>query len=56
MSAFSAGKKAYGFCDKTGFRYDLKDLVRQFENLRPNGFLVGKDVVDIDHEQLQIGL
>ena len=55
MSAFATGKKAYGYCDRTGFRYPLKDLVRQFENLRPNGLLVGKDMVDIDHEQLQIG-
>jgi hypothetical protein len=55
MSRFAKGSKAYGFCDRTGFRYPLKDLVRQFENLRPNGLLVGKDVVDIDHEQLQLG-
>ena len=55
MSAFAKGSKAYGYCDRTGFRYPLKDLVRQFENRRPNGMLVGRDVVDIDHEQLQIG-
>jgi hypothetical protein len=55
MGSFAKGSKAYGFCDRTGFRYPLKDLVRQFENLRPNGLLVGKDVMDIDHEQLQLG-
>ena len=49
------GKLAYGFSDRSGFRYDLKDLVPQYENLRPNGLLVGKDEVDIDHEQLQLG-
>lgn len=55
MSRHAAGKLAYGFCDRTGFRYPLKDLVRQYENGRPNGLLVGRDVVDIDHEQLQLG-
>ena len=28
--SYSSGRNAYGICDKTGFRYDLKDLV--FEN------------------------
>jgi hypothetical protein len=55
MSNQSTGKYAYGFCDRTGFRYPLKDLVPQIENEVPNGLLVGKDMVDIDHEQLQIG-
>ena len=55
MSRFAKGSKAFGFSDRSGRRYPLKDLVRQFENLRPNGLLVGKDEIDIDHEQLQIG-
>ena len=55
MSSHAKGSKAFGFCDRTGFRYPLKDLVPQYENLRPNGLLVGKDMVDIDHEQLQLG-
>lgn len=55
MSAFAAGKYAYGFCDRTSKRYPLKDLIPQIENRRPNGLLVGKDMVDIDHEQLQLG-
>lgn len=54
MSAFSKGSKAFGFCDRTGHRYPLKDLVEQYENGVPNGMMVGKDMVDIDHEQLQI--
>ena len=49
------GKRAYGFCDRTGFRYPLKDLVPQYENLKPNGLLVGRDMLDIDQEQLQLG-
>ena len=48
-------KKAYGFCDRTGFRYPLKDLVPQFENRRPTGLLVGRNMVDEDHPQLQLG-
>ena len=48
-------KHAFGFCDRTGFRYPLKDLVPQYENEIPTGLLVGKDMVDIDHEQLQLG-
>lgn len=55
MSAFAAGKKAFGFCDRTGFRYPLKDLVRQIEDGRWNGLLVGRDVVDQDQPQLKLG-
>ncbi len=49
------GKYAYGFCDRTGRRYPKKDLVRQIENQRWNGLLVGRDVVDQDQPQLQLG-
>jgi hypothetical protein len=55
MSSHAKGSKAFGFCDRSGFRYPLKDLVPQYENQRPNGLLVGKDMLDIDHEQLQLG-
>ena len=55
MSRFAEGKHAYGFCDMTGFRYKLKDLVPEIVNQRPTGFLVGKDVVDPDQPQLQLG-
>jgi hypothetical protein len=48
-------KHAFGFCDRTGFRYPLKDLVPQYENRKPTGMLVGRDMVDIDHEQLRLG-
>lgn len=49
------GKEAYGFCDRTGFRYPLSDLVQQIENGKPNGQRVGRDMRDIDHEQWKIG-
>lgn len=50
----SAGKKAYGFSDRSGFRYPLNELVDQFENKRPTGMKVGMDELDIDHEQLRL--
>jgi hypothetical protein len=56
MSNYASGKHAFGFCDRTGFRYKLKDLVPQIEAGRPNGMLVGRDVVDKDNPQLQLGL
>lgn len=49
------GKKAFGFCDRTGFRYPLKKLKEQFINGRPSGLMVGEDMLDIDHEQLRVG-
>jgi len=48
-------KLAFGFCDRTGFRYPIDDLVPQYENGIRTGLLVGKDVVDIDHEQWKLG-
>ena len=51
----ASSENAFGFCDRTGFRYPLKDLVPQYKNGKPTGFLVGRDMVDIDHEQLRLG-
>ena len=56
MSCYASGKHAFGFCDRTGFRYKLRDLVPQIEAGRPNGMLVGKDVVDVDNPQWKLGL
>ena len=50
-----SNKNAFGYCDRTGFRYPLDDLVEQYFNQVPSGLLVGKDMVDIDQEQLQVG-
>ena len=55
MSSYAKGKHAFGFCDRTGFRYPLRDLVRQIEDGRWNGLLVGRDVVDQDQPQLKLG-
>ena len=51
MSTYAKGSKAFGFCDRTGLRYPLKDLVYEIENGVRNGLRVGKDVVDPDHPQ-----
>ena len=53
--SYASGKYAFGYCDRTGFRYPKKDLVPQIVNQRPTGLLVGKDVVDEDQPQLQLG-
>lgn len=53
--SYSSGKHAYGFCDKTGFRYPLKDLVWEYKDGRRTGMRVGKDVVDPDHPQNFLG-
>ena len=51
----AAGKYAFGYCDKTGFRYPLKDLVWEYKDGRKTGMRVGKDVVDPDHPQNFLG-
>jgi hypothetical protein len=55
VSTTPKSSRAYGFSDRSGFRYDLKDLVPQYINRKPSGLLVGRDEVDIDQEQLQLG-
>lgn len=53
--SFAKGKYAFGFCDKTGFRYPIKDLVPEYNNGVKTGFLVGRDVVDPDQPQNFLG-
>lgn len=55
MPAYARGSKAFGFCDLTGFRYPLNELVWEIRNGRRSGFRVGKDVVDPDQPQNFIG-
>jgi len=49
------GTKAFGFCDRTGFRYPLSDLVYEVSNGQRTGFRIGKDMVDPDHPQNFVG-
>lgn len=53
--SYARGKYAFGYCDKTGFRYPLADLVPEFSNGVKTGFLVGRDVVDPDQPQNFLG-
>jgi len=55
MSVYAKAKKAFGFCDKTGFRYPLSQLVTEIRNRIPTGFKVGFDVVDPDQPQNFLG-
>tara|TARA_B100000085_G_scaffold273000_1_gene288039 strand:+ start:361 stop:1023 length:663 start_codon:yes stop_codon:yes gene_type:complete len=52
---YARGSKAYGYCDRTGFRYPLKDLIPEVQNGVRTGLLIGKDVVDSDHPQNFVG-
>ena len=48
MSKFATGKWAYGISDRSGFRYRLRDMRREW-----NGLLVGKDEWEAKHPQLE---
>ena len=48
-------KYAYGYCDRTGFRYPLNELVDEFQNGVKTGLRVGRDVADGDHPQNFLG-
>jgi hypothetical protein len=49
-------KYGYGYCDRTGFRYPIADLVEEYVQGNPTGLRVGKDMVDPDHPQNWAGL
>ncbi len=53
--AYAKGSRAFGFCDLTGFRYPLADLVWEIRNGKRTGFRVGKNVVDKDQPQNFLG-
>ena len=48
MAKYAAGKYAYGISDRSGFRYKLSDMIKEW-----NGFMVGKDEYEPKHPQLQ---
>ena len=45
--AFASNKNAYGICDITGFRYNLRDIKKTWD-----GLLVGPDQWSPKHPQL----
>jgi len=55
LSVYARGKYAFVFCDVTGFRYALKDLVPLIRDGRDTGFRVGFDVLDKDNPQYELG-
>ena len=55
MARFANGKYAFGFCDRTGFRYKLKELVPQVRAGRMTGLMVGRDMLDKDQPQNFLG-
>jgi hypothetical protein len=55
MAVYAKGKHAFGFCDRTGFRYPIHQLVVEVQNGIPTGFRVGYDVVDPDQPQNFLG-
>ena len=48
MGRFAVGKYAYGISDRSGFRYRMKDMRKEW-----NGSLVGKDEYEPKHPQLE---
>ena len=48
-------KHALGICDRSGFRYKIKDLSYEIENGRRNGLRVGRDMVDRHHPKNSLG-
>jgi len=48
MGRFASGKYAYGVSDRSGFRYRLKDMRKEW-----NGLLVGRDEYESKHPQLE---
>ena len=55
MAKFANGEHTFGFCDRTGFRYKLSDLVPEFRAGIKTGLLVGRDVWDPDQPQNFLG-
>ena len=53
--SYAKGKYAFGYCDRTGFRYPLKDLVYEYQNGQRTGMRVGRDVLDPQYPQDELG-
>jgi hypothetical protein len=53
--ARATGKHAFGFCDRSGFRYPLSELVDEYVNGSKTGLRIGKDIAEADHPQNFIG-
>jgi hypothetical protein len=48
MARYASGKKAWGYSDRSGFRYRLRDMIKEW-----NGLKVGRDEYEPKHPQLK---
>ena len=48
MGKFATGKNSYGISDRSGFRYKLNDMKKEW-----TGMLVGKDEFEVKQPQLK---
>ena len=48
MARYASGKKAYGYSDRSGFRYRLREMRKEW-----NGLKVGPDEYEPKHPQLE---
>ena len=48
MARFASGKKSWGYSDRSGFRYRLRDMIKEW-----NGLKVGRDEYEPKHPQLE---
>ena len=48
MARYASGKKAWGYSDRSGFRYRLRDMRKEW-----NGLKVGPDEYEAKHPQLE---
>ena len=48
MARFASGKKAWGYSDRSGFRYRLREMRKEW-----NGLKVGPDEYEAKHPQLE---
>jgi hypothetical protein len=55
MSSYAVGKHAFGFCDRCGFRYPLRELREEVVNLALVNILVCPECWDPDQPQNQLG-
>ena len=49
MGRFATGKNSYGISDRSGFRYRLRDMRKEW-----NGLFVGKDEFEPKHPQIDL--
>ena len=54
-SRYASGKRAHGYCDQCGFRYQLSALREEYVQGRPTGIRACPTCYDPDHPQNWLG-